>query len=127
MKHHFNDITSVMGRPKWWDENGYPRYVKFHPSETTDIYAAEAVLMEVGCQSCGMLFNVAITRTWWNHSNDLAAHIKEHRLVYGDPPNYGCCPAGPTMGSDSIRVLEYWSRENGEWKADHRLEVSLEL
>ena len=31
-------------------------------------------------------------------------------LHYGDPPNMGCCPAGPTMSSIPREVLEMWVR-----------------
>lgn len=40
--------------------------------------------------------------------NILAHEIETRSLHYGDPPNIGCCPAGPTMNSEMIRILEYW-------------------
>ena len=38
---------------------------------------------------------------------DLAA---SGRLHYGDPPNVGCCAAGPTENSVPREILEFWQR-----------------
>ena len=38
----------------------------------------------------------------------LSERIRDMTIAYGDPPNIGCCPAGPTMNSVPRRVLEYW-------------------
>lgn len=54
----------------------------------------------------------------------LADEIRAGYLNYGDPPNADCCPAGPTMSSHSIRVLEYWHRPDHEWKRDPSLEIA---
>ena len=34
--------------------------------------------------------------------------IISNEIHYGDPPDMHCCPAGPTMNSVPIRVLEFW-------------------
>jgi hypothetical protein len=121
MKHHYKDITEKLGDPQWWDEVGVPRYCDFSPMATNDIYISEAVLLEIACQGCGRRFKVAMS---WD---DLEGHIKkipplaqsidEGTIHYGDPPNYECCLAGPTMNSEPLRVLEYWRMSNlGEWE-----------
>jgi hypothetical protein len=39
----------------------------------------------------------------------------------------GCCAAGPTMTSDTTRVLEYWTRGDGcEFVRDPSLEIEFE-
>src|SRR5690606_38100927 len=60
----------------------------------------------------------------------LADRIREKCLNYGDPPNIDCCPAGPTMNSEPLRVLEYWRRFDRnefivEWTRDLSLEIDL--
>ena len=42
MKANYADILiRIKEEPKWYDENGTPRYEKFHPSFSPDIYARE--------------------------------------------------------------------------------------
>lgn len=48
-------------------------------------------------------------------------------LHYGDPPNVGCCPSGPSMNSVPREVLEVWTLERPdgvwpEWKRHPDLE-----
>ena len=41
------------------------------------------------------------------------------QVHYGDPPNVGCCGAGPVMNSVMHRILEYWSRDyevSSDWQ-----------
>lgn len=63
MKGNFSDIINAAGTktPKWWDENGVPRFCDFHPHEVSNIYADEVVLMEIACQSCGDIYHVAMS------------------------------------------------------------------
>jgi hypothetical protein len=72
-----------------------------------------------------------LNRAW---KRTLADSIREKCLHYGDPPNIGCCPAGPTMNSEPRQVLQYWRRfetdENGnirslEWHRDRSLEIDI--
>lgn len=46
-------------------------------------------------------------------------------IHYGDPPNAGCCPAGPTMNCWDLRVLEFWHQHDHEWRRDPVLEREL--
>ena len=52
----------------------------------------------------------------------LANDIRDGSLHYGDPPNIECCPAGPTMNSEMLKVIEYWKKgEHHEWVRDAEL------
>lgn len=132
MKQSYQDIIKRLGAPKWWDEAGCPRYTRFHPHFCNDIYARQAVLMEIKCQGCGQRFKVALS---WPGSlvrsmaglldEELKERAEKKGLHYGDPPDNGCCPAGPTMNSIALKVLQFWERESvGEWKRNKRYEVS---
>jgi hypothetical protein len=130
MHQRYDDILSrITEEPKWFDENGVPRYCVFRP-ENVAIYATECVLMEIECRSCGRLYRVATTdlvvRDWARRQREVgvlqgerqAEHIKLADLIasgevaYGDPPNACCdsCQSGATMRSIPHRVLEYWHR-----------------
>lgn len=132
MNNEFDDITSrIAEAPSWYDDNGTPRYGAFTPRALPNIYASEAVLLEVACQGCKELFSVGMG--WTNYGFDpddlsMRQQIKDKMLHYGDPPNTRCCPAGPTMNSEPRRVLEYWhkSRDTGyEWKRDETMEIDI--
>lgn len=157
----YDDIlNAIPGDPLWWQAGGVPRYAPFSPEVIPDIYADETALVEIACQSCDTRFHVCFTSSKMHRimkalqiKGDpqdagelsdrltLANAITEQTIHYGDPPNIGCCPAGPTMNSVPIRVIEYWSRHhadhvaNGivtdiasymEWSRDGTLETSLQ-
>ncbi len=132
MRQDYEDIRSrIAEAPKWWDENGVPRYCDFGPRRVADVYADEAALVLIECQECGRNFEVAFSRSrggGWNVEQFLYERIERKSLAYRDPPNTGCCPSGPTMMSISMKVLQYWSRLNTaqEWRRDPRFEVMLE-
>ena len=133
MNQEYHDITSRLGEPLWHDEYGVPRYDSFAPDMCNDIYADEAVLLEIACQRCRQRFRAAMT---WGHVRaascglfdySLAQAIAEGTIHYGDPPHHDD-PAGNTMNCDDLRVLEYWHRgkDTGyEWARDARLEASV--
>lgn len=127
----------IKEEPLWFDEAAVPRYVHFSPDHLSDIYAREAALVLIACQACQKRFKVAFAR---NDMDDIraardgqeprtiAAQIRQNVIHYGDPPNVGCCPAGPTMNSDPLRVLEYWLRNaatDHEWRRDESLEIDV--
>lgn len=127
--------------PLWFDESGVPRYEPFHPELSANIYADEVALVEIACQACEQTFHVAISSTLSERlmrqvtqaldglPASLAERIADKSLGYGDPPNVGCCPAGPTMSSDTIRVLEYWHFPNGlggGWAREASAEVAFD-
>ena len=109
----YDDITSrIVEKPSWWQEGGVPRYGEFHPDRSSSIYAREVVLVEIACQSCDTRFRVVFTADQMDQfeGRGIAERIRDCTIHYGDPPNTGCCPAGPTMNSEPIAVIEYWSK-----------------
>ena len=118
MHRHYRDILSrIRQEPVWFDENAVPRFCEFSPSETANIYAQEVAFVLISCQGCGRDFRVAFTEMnlrnkLWNKKNhkikNISDLIEDGSIHYGDPPNIKCCPAGPTMNSIPVRVIEYW-------------------
>lgn len=110
MHHHHRDILSRIAEPpRWFDENGVPRFDDFDPDTMANIYAKECVLMVIRCQACGVAFEVALdARAAFQNLPSpetsgfqaLAKIIRSGELHDGDPPNVGCCSAGPAMNSD---------------------------
>lgn len=130
MHNYYEDIRQAVGdkEPLWYDEHGVPRYAAFHPRLCADIYAREAALLIVKCQSCGKAFLVA--DSWGSFDQmrglkPLSERIAADEWEYGDPPNARCCPAGPTMNSIPHSCAQFWRRESHEWVQDPRLERSL--
>ena len=121
MNNEYYDIRSRIAEPpRWWDEFAVPRYCDFGPRRAADIYAKEAALLLIECQACGAEFHVCMS------GRGLADAIRDGSVHYGDPPNVGCCVAGPTMNVVDKPVLEYWLREAGaDWQRDPSLEVEL--
>ena len=139
MNHYYEDILSrITDPPKWWDEKAAPRYCDFNPFEVSNIYADEVCLLEIRCQQCRRTFQVAMSQDPLSRSRvrakrgakfSLATTITKKAIHYGDPPNIRCCPAGPTMNSAPIRVLEYWARDEqniNQWDRDAKLEIIIE-
>lgn len=131
MNHDYRDITErIAEAPKWWDENAVPRYCDFSPEERANIYTNEVALVEVRCQGCAKLFLVCFSRSRYQTletARSMASYIVSRELHYGDPPNIDCCPAGPTMNSIPIRVVEYWRRPRElAWQRDAALEIGIE-
>lgn len=111
MKHDYDDIRSRISEPPtWWDEAGVPRYGTFRPDVVASS-AVEIILLRIACQSCGRPFDVCMTWSARDRHHcipSLAGRIPIGRVEYGDPPNVECCPVGPTMCSEALRVLEFW-------------------
>ena len=135
MHHDYEDIrTRIPEPPKWFDESAVPRYVDFAPGQLSNIYAREGALVEVACQACAQRFKVAFSRCtmddvkakmFGHPKTTLATVIKDKTIHYGDPPNIRCCPAGPTMNSEPLRVLEYWRKDKFDWQRDPALEIDV--
>jgi hypothetical protein len=149
MNNYYDDIIKKIDEePQWFDEAAVPRYCKFSPKELADIYADECALVLIACQDCRHEFKVAFSQDmmgrmkWeWMYKGlggkqakknlkapTIAESIRDKTIHYGDPPNIRCCPAGPTMNCDDIKVLEYWERNsktNHEWKRKESLEIDL--
>jgi len=134
MHESYDDITSKLGEPVWWNEDAVPRYCAFEPRRIARVYANECCLVEIACQECGQRFQVAVSaQTVFTKCPDLRRCIERGQLHYGDPPNHGenedgqRCYAGATMNCYDLRVLEYWRRAEpwAEWARDTSLEVPL--
>jgi hypothetical protein len=131
----YDDILSLIPKPpEWWDENGVPRYCAFHPHECADIYADEAVLVLIRCQSCSREFHVAMTHLAIREKEvgepSFRECIPKRDVEYGDPPNIGCCSSGPTMMAIPCRIVQCWARhhspEGTQWIRMPELEVSFD-
>jgi hypothetical protein len=133
MFNDYDDITERIAEPpKWWDEQGVPRYADFSPYLIWNIYASEAALVEIACSACWNLFQVAFSlpgagfQETIGDCQTIAEAIEKGKLHYGDPPNYGNCRDGASMGCYDLRVLQYWIRPPvGHWTRDARLEIEL--
>lgn len=124
----YSDILELTDKqPIWFDEYAVPRFCAFSP-DCVDIYADEVVLFLIRCQSCGHEFSVIACQGGFDvQISSYAEAITEKELHYGDPPNIGCCSAGPTMNSEPVRVLEYWRRASKQqaWQRDPKFEIEL--
>lgn len=112
----YSDITSRLGDPSWYDENGVPRYEEFHP-DMCDVYAKYAALLLVTCQNCGQEFKAAMV---WPRFVLQFGEVKFPTLTsigsfhYGDPPRHdldGDRCVGETENSEPRRILEFWQRD----------------
>ena len=122
---YYRDILNrISASPLWFDEHAVPRYDLFSPT-LCDIYANEAALVLIICQGCHNPFFVAFSKDRYSPLS-LRDRIKNGSLHYGDPPNIGCCPSGPTMNCEDIKVVAYYQQENHKWKRDSSLEIALE-
>jgi hypothetical protein len=147
MHHDYADIRSLIPQePDWWDEYAVPRYGSFAPNKLADIYSDECALVMIACQACGHKFPVAFSSSSMSRLREaMARGAKEPKdyepfikntlleqaviakaLHYGDPPNINCCAGGATMNCDDLKVLEFWRKENWDWKRHPELEVELE-
>jgi hypothetical protein len=123
MNNQYEDIRCRIAEdPVWWDERAVPRYCKFSPNRLANIYARECCLLLVACQDCGHAFRVAMS---WNTISSQPPALDS--LDYGDPPNIDCCPAGPTMSTVTLSILEFWQlhhpapgRQGVEWRRRHQ-------
>lgn len=131
MHYHYQDIRKrIAEEPTWFDEHGVPRWEAFSPRAVANIYAKEVVLLHIECQSCRRAFRVAMSSSDYDTlvqgSPALQALVERKAIAYGDPPNIGCCPAGPTMSSDTRRVLQFWKYQRFEWSRVAKLEIAID-
>lgn len=114
---NYADITSRIAEPPaWYDEHAVPRYCEFTPDAVANIYADEVALLEIKCQCCDMRFKVAVSSDRLS-KNSVTYWLKgTPTWGWGDPPNVGCCPAGPSMQSELVAVLEVWRRVKHKWR-----------
>lgn len=128
MNHHYADIRDLIDEePHWWDEHAVPRYCYFMPGECANIYAREVALLQIECQACARKFEVCMSSDPFDSSTSFADAVRQGTIHYGDPPNIACCPAGATMNSVPLEVLQFWRRASrgGGWERIRDLERSL--
>lgn len=112
MLESYDDIRSrIKEPPKWFDCHGVPRYDKFHPSLSPNVYADEVLLYEIECQSCGRLY--LVEENWLRiqscRVDSLSARVKAKRIHYGDPPCFECGP-GSTMNCIDRKTVQFWKK-----------------
>lgn len=114
----YEDIKKrIKETPKWYDDNGVPRYDDFHPDLSPNIYSNHIGLFEIACQHCHQRFFVSISAGVFDRLNGLAP-AKWH---YGDPPIHGC--VGDTMNCEDLRIVEFWTRKGtDDWKRREEFE-----
>jgi hypothetical protein len=135
MHTQYLDIMSrIKENPIWFDEHAVPRFDDFHPTALANIYAKQCALALVACQICNRKFRVALSCTAVTPSPTAPGRpmgrkidelIQTRKISYGDPPNVGCCPGGPSSTSDMIEILEFWRRDfdtGNSWGRDESLE-----
>jgi hypothetical protein len=118
MRESYSDITSrIRQTPEWYDQNGTPRYDKFHPLMCPNIYTHQVALLRIACQDCGKEFLVEI------HTDGDDLLIRDARKWhYGDPPAH-CKGAGDSMNCIDLEVVECWHRKPvSEWKRVKKFE-----
>ena len=125
MNRRYDDLLSMSDRkPSFFQAGGVPRWSDFRAGESTDKYAHDCAIVEIACQLCDMRFHVLMESTSRDRKT-IAEAIRGNALYYRDPPNVGCCDAGPSMTSLTIAVVEYWRREETFlWRRDPSLEVA---
>jgi len=136
MRAAYNDIRDkIKGDPLWYDENGTPRYIKFHPDLSPNIYAEEIVLLEIACQYCHQKFlvemnfcrfDLVFNKDKKSFQELVASFIKDGSYIpfhYGDPPRHKCAGGGETMNCDDLRIKEFWVRKQCKWARIKKYEI----
>lgn len=137
MKASYQDIRNrIEKEPMWYDENGTPRYKKFHPDLSPNIYAREVILLKIACQHCHRRFLVEMNfgtfdlikgDSSFTEKLDLFIKSKKRKIIppvhYGDPPIHGCI--GDTENCYDLRIVEFWINKF-EYKRIKKYEIELE-
>lgn len=140
MKASYLDIKNkINAEPIWYDENGVPRYDKFSPELSPNIYADEIILLEIACQDCKQRFLVEMNwdkmrkifdRHLESFSTRVQQHLKNnkefnHSLIhYGDPPIHFC--VGDTENCYDLHIVEFHKKIAFEFKRISEYEIELE-
>lgn len=138
MKASYQDIRAAAHpeEPQWWDDNGVPRYIAFHPDHCPDIYTSEVVLLEIECQECRekMLVEIhndnpcdrlSLSKSVETHIRHSGQRNNPFPFHYGDPPYHvgNGCAAGRTMNSLPVRIVQFWRRVNYVWERVSQYEI----
>lgn len=140
MKASYLDIRNkISEEPIWYDENGVPRYDKFLPDLSPNIYADEVILIEIACQDCKQRFLVEMNwdkmrKIFDRHSKSFSISIQQYLksnerlnhspIHYGDPPIHFC--VGDTENCYDLRIVEFYKKINHEFKRVKEYEIELE-
>jgi hypothetical protein len=142
------DITSRLGEPLWWDDQGVPRYAPFRP-QMCGVYDRYVAYMEIACQACGKRFFVASSvsalgipydrERVWEYANGKARLCRDlmpskrdaNHFHYGDPPNHSetddqSCLAGNSMNCIDLRIIEFWEMTCFEWVRRPEYEIEFD-
>lgn len=121
-------IKRIDEPPKWYDENGTPRYDAPRPDLAPNIYASQVIFMLIKCQNCEKEFVVEMSYERNYPERELASfterleNIPKNYVIfpihYGDPPRHGCI--GDTMNSIPLKILELWEEKKGVWKKNEK-------
>ncbi len=129
----YQDITTKLGEPIWYDEYKVPRYCEFSPQQIAEIYANEVALVLTQCDHCHKQFKIAYSSDLLESIsapfNYLKNHITKNDMQCGLPPNDTCFEiAFPNGLAMPIKVLEYWckSPETKQWERDSTYEIPLQ-
>jgi len=122
MHENYEDILSRIDEPpKWYDQNGTPRYGDFVPHSCPNIYSSQVGLFKIACQYCHQHFTIEM------HSGlfDSRQYCPPSKWHYGDPPTHDC--VGDTMNCDDLAVIEFWVK-NTEliWRRAKEFEVRID-
>lgn len=130
MKACYSDLLALSSDyPSWFDEFAVPRFCPFEPDMIANIYAKECCLYLIECQACKHEFKVAASWHVLDGFPLLSEQINTNNLHFGDPPNIGCCDAGPSMTSVTVRILEFWVKNQDteyKWVRNAKLEKEIE-
>ena len=104
----YSDILSLTAKPpRWYDQNGVPRYCEFHPHYCPDILSPEVALLRIACRHCGQEFEAEVHAEYFGRLGSSSS------LHYGDPPAHSC--VGDSMNCRDLAVLQVWRRQALEW------------
>ncbi len=122
MHANYMDIRARVAQyPRWFDENGAPRYGVFRPEDSPNIYAGECALVRARCTECGEQFSIEVNGGVFRAWGVLERLLVEGELEVGSPPWHGC--RGDARDAVPITVLEFWGRGEGAiWRRLTRLE-----
>lgn len=125
MHRQYDDLLALTDRkPSFFQQSGVPRWATFRAGESTGIYAVDCAIVEIACQLCDTRFHVLMESSSRDKPTILE-RIRAKSLEFRDPPNVGCCGGGASTTAETVRVLEYWSREETfRWKRDPSAEVA---
>ena len=121
MYNSYEDIREeIEYGPFWHDENGVPRYCRFRPEHVANIYADEACLAKIRCQSCGRIFDVAFSRSaskkMMNYFHSIGCAVVANRPIQeiSEAKSVDCLAEFTLAKNVKSRTLHYGDSPNVE-------------